>query len=192
MADDRELWERIRAGDAREFDLFYRQCAPHLQRFLRQLVGSPQAAEDVTHESFLQLWRRPNGFRPEGGSLRAYLFGIARKRAAEWWRQRKPERDAPMPEEDTTMPEAAGHTAPHSTEETRSLVGDAFSRLDADERTLLWLREVEGQSYAELAQILEVPLGTVRSRLFDARENLRRIWHSTQTNKIEKKEGRER
>jgi RNA polymerase sigma-70 factor, ECF subfamily len=192
MADDRELWERIRRGDAREFDVLYRQSAPSLQRFLRQLVGSLQAAEDVTHETFLQLWRRPNGFRPESGSLRAYLFGIARKRAAQWWRQRKPERDAPMPEESAPAPEAASRAAPNSTAEARSLVGDAFSRLDAEQRTLLWLREVEGQSYAELAEILEVPVGTVRSRLFAARESLRRIWHNTQTAKTEKKEGQER
>jgi RNA polymerase sigma-70 factor (ECF subfamily) len=53
---------------------------------------------------------------------------------------------------------------------------DGLMRLDADERGLLWLREVEGYSYEELAEILGVPLGTVKSRLFTARESLRRIW----------------
>ena len=63
--------------------------------------------------------------------------------------------------------------------ETVSIVGDAFRRLAEEQRVLLWLREVEGQSYAELALILEVPLGTVRSRLFAAREALRKIWLNT-------------
>ena len=62
-------------------------------------------------------------------------------------------------------------------------MGDAFSRLGTEERSLLWLREVEGQSYVELAEILEIPVGTVKSRLFVAREELRRIWHSGSTGK---------
>jgi RNA polymerase sigma-70 factor (ECF subfamily) len=57
-------------------------------------------------------------------------------------------------------------------------VADAFNRLTPEERMLLWLREVEGQSYAELAVIFDVPIGTVRSRLFAAREALREVWHS--------------
>lgn len=63
--------------------------------------------------------------------------------------------------------------------ETSSLIGDAFKRLSEEQRTLLWLREVEGYSYAELADILEIPTGTVRSRLFAARGELRRVWNGT-------------
>jgi RNA polymerase sigma-70 factor (ECF subfamily) len=69
--------------------------------------------------------------------------------------------------------------------ETASLVGDAFARLPDEQRTLIWLREVEGQSYAELAEILEIPVGTVRSRLFAAREELRRIWQAAPETKKE-------
>jgi len=72
-----------------------------------------------------------------------------------------------------------------STTEASSLVGDAFSRLGHEQRTLLWLREVEGQSYAELAEILEIPVGTVKSRMFTAREELRRIWHEARAQKGE-------
>jgi RNA polymerase sigma-70 factor (ECF subfamily) len=57
-------------------------------------------------------------------------------------------------------------------------MADLLSQLPAEQRSLLWLREVEGQSYAELAAILDIPIGTVRSRLFVAREALRAIWHS--------------
>ena len=167
MADDCELWERICRGDARAFEALYRDSAPRLQAFLRQLLGSPQAAEDVTQETFLLLWKHPNGFRP-GGSLRAYLFGIGRKRAAEWWRQRDPAGQTAEPaDEAPERPKA----------EACSVVADAFARLDADQRSLLWLREVEGQSYEELAEILGIPIGTVRSRLSAARIELRRIWY---------------
>jgi RNA polymerase sigma-70 factor (ECF subfamily) len=117
-------------------------------------------------ETFMRIWQRPNGFEPERGTLRAYLFGAARKRAAEWWRKQDARTAA-------VRDEPAECKA-----ETASLVGDAFARLPEDQRTLIWLREVEGQSYAELSLILEIPVGTVRSRLFTAREALRSVWHA--------------
>jgi RNA polymerase sigma-70 factor (ECF subfamily) len=174
VADDSELWNRICRGDACAFNQFYLDNAPNLKRFLRRLLGETQAAEDMTQESFLQLWRRPNGYHPEKGLLRTYLFGIGRKRVAEWWRKRTPTADYPAPE-----------LADRNTTETSSLVGDAFSRLGPEQQTLLWLREVEGQSYAELAEILEIPVGTVKSRVFTAREELRRIWQMARAQKGE-------
>jgi len=165
VADDRELWERICAGDSRAFEVFYRDNAPRLQNFLRQLLPASQAAEDLTQETFLQMWRRPNGFRPERGSLRAYAFGIGRKRAAEWWRHQQPANQIQHPQV----------SKDHA--ETNSLVSDVFERLNVEQKSLLWLREVEGLSYSELSEVLEIPGGTVKSRLFAAREELRRIWH---------------
>lgn len=166
MASDRDLWERIRAGDADAFDAFYRDNAPRLRGFLRVLTGNQTSAEDITQEAFTQMWRSPNGFQPERGSLRAYLFGIGRKRAAEW--RRKHTNQLVL----GTVEQAAS-----GNKEILTVISDAFSRLGADQQSLLWLREVEGQSYAELAKILDIPVGTVRSRLFAAREELRRIWH---------------
>jgi RNA polymerase sigma-70 factor, ECF subfamily len=58
------------------------------------------------------------------------------------------------------------------------MIADALQHLPEEQRMLLWLREVEGQSYVELASILNIPLGTVRSRLFTARQALRVIWVS--------------
>jgi RNA polymerase sigma-70 factor (ECF subfamily) len=65
--------------------------------------------------------------------------------------------------------------------EESSVMGDVLQRLPEKQRTLLWLREVEGLSYAELAENLKIPIGTVRSRIFAAREALRKIWLSTRT-----------
>lgn len=165
MADEKEAWNRIIRGDADTFNAFYLENAPRLHSFLRQILRDHQTAEDVAQESFTQLWQRPNGFDPERGTLRTYLFGIGRKRAADWWRRQRS--TAPI---DVDRP-SINHT------ETRSAVGDAFHRLPEEQRTLLWLREVEGQSYAELSATLGIPIGTVRSRLFTAREALRKIWH---------------
>jgi RNA polymerase sigma-70 factor (ECF subfamily) len=165
--DDRELWKQICGGNAKAFDMFYRENAPRVRAFVRQIVRSPQVAEDITQEVFTNIWSRPNGFQPDRGPLRAYLYGIGRKKAAEWWRRQSPG-------------DAAEETEARSTRtETISIVGDAFRRISPDQQILLWLREVEGQSYAELARSLDIPVGTVRSRLFAAREALRRVWKST-------------
>lgn len=165
MFDDRELWKKISDGDAKAFDIWYRQNAPRLRVFLRHLLGSEQAAEDVMQETFTQVWHRPHGFAPERGTLRAYLFGIARKQAAEWGRKLR------LADELAFDPASPCHI------EDASIVAEAFHRLGPEQRTLLWLREVEGYSYAELASILEIPIGTVRSRLFAAREALRAVWY---------------
>lgn len=167
MSDDSELWRQICRGNAEAFDAFYRDNAPRLKAFLRQIVGSPQVAEDIMQEVFTKVWRRPNGFQPDLGTLRAYLYGIGRKSAAEWWRRQSPGVGAS--ESDVSA----------SRTESILIVGDAFAQLSLEQRTLLWLREVEGQSYAELAQCLDIPVGTVRSRLFAAREAFRKVWTRT-------------
>lgn len=167
MADDREIWKKISQGDADAFDALYRENAPRLLVFVRRVIGDPQAAEDVVQEMFTQIWNRPNGFQPERGTLLAYLYGIAAKRAADWWRKRGPSDRA-------SEDQVSGCQG-----ETVSIVGDAFRRLPEEQRRLLWLREVEGHSYDEIAVILRKPVGTVKSGLFRAREALRRIWLNT-------------
>ena len=161
--DDAQLWKMLHAGDPAAFEGFYRSHATRLLSFLRRYLGDLRAAEDISQEAFLQIWQRPSGYDPGRGTLKAYLFGIAAKRAADWWRHRHPEAvSRPEPSVQTSEPPA--------------LIADALQRLDPALRSLLWLREVEGYSYQELAGMLEVPLGTVKSRLFAAREQLRRIW----------------
>ena len=155
------------ARKAEAFDAVYRENAPRLRAFLRQIVGSFQAAEDLTQEIFTQLWRRPDGFDPTRGNVRAYLFGIGKHRAADWWRRGKPE--TPLQDDRCSACDL----------ERGSVIADALGCLPEEQRTLLWLRKVEGQSYTELAAILDIPVGTVRSRLFMARQALRSIWLAT-------------
>ena len=161
-----KLWEGIRRKDASAFEALYRTYIAGLQGFLKQLLDDRQAAEDVTQETFASIWQHPNGYDSERGTLRSYVFGAGRKRAAEWWRKQKPQSHS------TAEPVEVCRA------KTQSLTGNAFSKLPAEQRTMLWLREVEGQSYAELAEILGIPGGTVRPRLFAARKALRQVWHT--------------
>lgn len=125
----------------------------------------------------MYIWSRPNGFHPERGTLSAYLFGIGRKRAAEWWRTNGAT-DYRSGDESSVDQNAANHAVTDHTE-SAFVIADALGRLPVEQRTLLWLQAVERQSYAELAESLDVPVGTVGSRLFAAREALRKIWKSS-------------
>lgn len=163
MAPHQTRWRQVTQGDREAFEEFYLCQLPRLRSYLRVYLGSQEAAEDIAQEAFLQLWKHPNGFDPSRSGLRTYLFTIARHRAADWWRHNSPETEK---RSSPARPEA----------ETTALMGDLLARLDADNRGLLWLREVEGYSYDELAAMLKVPIGTVKSRLFAARQRLREIW----------------
>lgn len=169
MSDD-TLWRKICAGSVPAFEELFEDAAPRLRGFVRVYSGGRLEAEDIVQEIFLQLWKRPDGFDPERGTLRQYIYGIARKRIAQ--ERRELLRNGSL--ETTALPESA-HGAQESGELSATM-RDGLMRLEADARALLWLREVEGYSYGELAEILGVPLGTVKSRLFTAREHLRRIW----------------
>lgn len=165
MTEDREILRKICQGDSAAFNDLYREQAPRLHAFLRQMTGNTQAAEDLVQETFTEFWKKPAGYNPDLGSLRTWLFAIARKQAATWWRKHDP------------VMEETAETAFASSLEASSILQDAMARLNSHLRLILWLREVEGQSYEELAAILEIPVGTVRSRLYAARESLRRIWN---------------
>ena len=163
MITDEKLWEQIRHGDRAAFEQFYRTQLPRLRSYLSTYLGSTTAADDIAQEAFLQLWKRPAGFDPARSGLRTYLFTIARRRAVDWWRR------SCLTAENPVSP--VGPKA-----ETSVVIEDLLMKLDPDSRSLLWMREVEGYSYEELALIFEVPVGTVKSRLFTARQHLQEMW----------------
>jgi RNA polymerase sigma-70 factor (ECF subfamily) len=151
------------ANDEAAFERAYLDHFSRIRGFLCVYIGNVAAVDDLAQDTFLQLWSRPDAFDSSRSSLRTYLLGIARKKAADWWRH--------SPRDGTPTPEPS-----IDSEGSAVAILDALSKLDADLRNVLWLREAEGYSYEELARILDIPLGTVRSRLFTAREQLRRIW----------------
>ncbi len=166
MQDEQVLRKVVPEGGTQTFEGLYNTHFARLREFLRLYLGDSAIAEDVAQDSLLEFWRRPDNFNPERSSLKAYLYGIARIKAVNWRRKKKNEH-------------GSERGVPLKTEETTALMRDALTHLDPDHRNLLWLREVEGHSYEELARIFEIPLGTVRSRLYAARERLRRIWKAT-------------
>ena len=169
--DDVELLTRMRAGDEAAFaELFARHQGP-IFRYALHMCG-PAAADDVVQETFLALIRQPHGFNASRGTVGAYLFGIARHHVYKQCGLRIA--DCGLIEEfddSSARSPDPGSSALAGLEraETIGLVRDAVQTLPAAYREVVVLCELQEMDYADVAAVLECPIGTVRSRLHRAR-----------------------
>ncbi|AGJ54600.1 RNA polymerase sigma factor [[Kitasatospora] papulosa] len=168
---------RIRAGDREAFAALYEEHARAVYNHALRLTGDRSTAEEVMSETFLAAWRARRGVEPEGGSLRPWLFGIATNRArnANRGTGRRlaflSRRSAPEP-----VADIADATAGRVDDARRlAAVRRALGGLRRQEREVLVLCVWSGLDYAEAAEALGIPVGTVRSRLSRARDRLRRL-----------------
>ncbi|MFG2566199.1 RNA polymerase sigma factor [Streptomyces sp. NPDC048567] len=168
---------RIRAGDRQAFAVLYEEYARAVYNHAYRLTGDWSTAEEVMSETFLAAWRTRSAVEPEGESLLPWLLGIATNKARNANRgtgrrlaflARRP---APEPVADIADA-AAGQV-----DDARRLaaVRQALGGLRRQDREVLALCVWSGLDYAEAAEALGVPVGTVRSRLSRARERLRRL-----------------
>ena len=149
---------------------------PHLDaayNLARWLLRSEHEAQDVVQEAYLRALRFFSGFR--GGDSRGWLLTIVRNVSYTWLRKRRPdELDLPLDEEVHGREEG---TLDPEGEVLRQAAGrsvkQALETLPLELREVIVLRELEGLSYAEIASVAEIPLGTVMSRLSRARSRLR-------------------
>ena len=145
---------------------------PHLRaayNFARWLVRNDHDAEDIVQESFVKAFLALDRFR--GGDARVWLLAIVRNTAMSMLRRRRAD---PMPGEEAPEPADRGEGIEHTliAGERRQQVRTAIERLPGEFRKTLILRELEGLSYKEIAGVLDVPVGTVMSRLARARNLL--------------------
>jgi RNA polymerase sigma-70 factor (ECF subfamily) len=183
-ADDANLVGRLRHGDAAAARELYERHGGALLRFAMTMSDSRQSAEDVVHDTFVELLRHPGRFDPERGPVIAFLFGIARHRMARIARMSVRDSEGaldgtePGDDEGRTdlLPRPAGAlTAADDTadeldriqniERVRAAVFD----LPRVHREVIALCDLEELPYATVATILGCPIGTVRSRLSRAR-----------------------
>jgi len=151
-----------------EFQTAFDQHKDAVYRFAWRMSGSPAAAEDITQDVFVGLLRHPDRFSPDRGSLRAFLLGIARNLALKRWR--KEHRYEPLDDEVlVAQPVDLGRG------EVGDIVGRAVRALVPLQREVVILAEYEGLTLAEIARAVDADVGTVKSRLHRARENLRRV-----------------
>ncbi len=154
---------------------FEEAALPHLSAayaVARRILGDHQDAQDAVQEAYLRAWRHFSAFR--GGDLRPWLLAIVRNAALTLRRRRTRERAAAPVEVVEELP-GPGDTpeAALIRSASRQRVREAIARLAPGFREVLVKREIEGLSYAEIAAALDVPPGTVMSRLARARTQLR-------------------
>jgi RNA polymerase sigma-70 factor (ECF subfamily) len=173
---DADLLERVHGGDEGAFLLVYERHRRPLFRFVYRMLGAVPPAEDVVHECFLVVLTHPLRFDPARGSLRTFLYAVARNLSLKQLRRRGQETQVDEP------PDAAQGTPSDDPEPLRRLlegersaaVQEAVASLPPLQREVLILFEYEGHSLAEIAEVVGADTGTVKSRLHRARERLRR------------------
>lgn len=144
-----------------DLDHLFREAAEDLARYFTRRHGNPDASRDLVQETFVELARGlDQGRQPR--SLRAYLFGIARRVSQAAWRGRERERALV---DDAKSPEAVA--APGRDERVEAAY-EAIAALSPVHREILDHRFIQDLSYAEIAEALNLPIGTVRSRLHHA------------------------
>jgi len=150
-----------------EFQAAFEHHRDVVYRFVWRMSG-PAAAEDITQDVFVSLLRHPDRFDPARGTLRAFLLGIARNLALKQWRTEH--RYESLDEE-----AMAAEVIDFDRGDVGEMVGQAVRALGPLQREVVILAEYEGLTLAEIARAVDADLGTVKSRLHRARENLRRM-----------------
>lgn len=169
-AEEVTLLRRLSAGDRRAFEALYAFYQARLFRYTLRMSGSPEMAEDVVQEVFLALIRGARGYDASRGPLSAWLFGTARHLLCRQWGMAGVDEEL---DEDTAAPEVDPLEGLEQAERVARLRA-ALAALPAVYREAVVLCEMEELDYAEVAALLDVPIGTVRSRLHRGRAMLAR------------------
>jgi RNA polymerase sigma-70 factor (ECF subfamily) len=175
---DRQLVERAQRGDKRAFELLVEKYQRKLARLLSRFIRDPAEVEDVTQEAFIKAYRALPACRGDSAfytwlyriginTAKNYLMAMGRRapttteveaEEAEGFEEGEQLRDINTPESLLLSNEIA------------ETVNSTIERLPEELRTAIQLREIEGMSYEDIAQVMNCPIGTVRSRIFRARE----------------------
>jgi RNA polymerase sigma-70 factor, ECF subfamily len=176
-AADLALIKRVQQGDRSAFDLLVIKYQHKIVKLIMRYVRDPSEALDVAQEAFLKAYRAAPSFRGES-AFYTWLYRIAINTAKNHLVAiaRKPisyDLDTQDPEQSSILNELRELDTPEGlaqSEEMRNTINRVINGLPEELRTAILLREIEGMSYEEIAQTMECPVGTVRSRIFRARE----------------------
>ena len=174
---DEQLIQQTLSGDRSAFDQLARRHQDRLVHSLEHMFGSRDDALDVAQQALLLAWRKLSSFRREAGFY-SWLYRIARNVAITRARRHRPPsvsleqlHDAAGYQPPDRHSESSPEQPLQSSEEVQA-VRDALAKISDEFRQPLVLKEIDGFSYDEIAAVLEIPLGTVRSRIFRARQEL--------------------
>jgi RNA polymerase sigma-70 factor (ECF subfamily) len=175
---DEELMSGFQKGDDNAFEQLYDRYKRPIYHFIFRRLGHVGRAEELTQEVFLGLLRTRGSWRQEA-SFKTYIYRIALNQCASEARRTDFKKTEPLerPDGTTVDPPSAsdGPDGEVTRREEAELVANALGQLEADQREALLLREYQGLSYEEIAEVMGVALGTVKSRIFRGKLELKRL-----------------
>jgi RNA polymerase sigma-70 factor (ECF subfamily) len=174
---DQLLVERVQKGDKRAFDLLINKYQHRIVSLVARYVSDQAEAQDVAQEAFIKAYRAIERFRGDS-AFYTWLYRIAINTAKNWLvaRKRRPPAtdidavDAEQYDMESRLKEQGTPENELMREEIKRTVFDTIAELPDDLRKAIMLREMEGMSYEDIAITMDCPIGTVRSRIFRARE----------------------
>ena len=179
---DLELVQRVQTGDKKSFDILVLKYQHKVINLVLRYVHDQDTAQDVAQEAFIKAYRGLKNFRGES-AFYTWLYRIAINTAKNYLvsqGRRLPDTDIDAEEAEQFSGESALKeyaTPEHEmlTEEIQTAVTRTIDQLPDDLKTAIMLRELEGMSYEEIAVTMDCPIGTVRSRIFRARESIDKV-----------------
>jgi len=177
VKEDARLIDDALAGDSGAFGELVQKYQARLYNTLVHLVGRREEAEDVAQEAFVQAYLKLDTFQ-QNSAFYTWLYRIAFNTAISRGRRKRPEVSVDQTRVLTGREPTDGGEAPHDRierEESIRQVHQALAELSDEHRAILVLRELEGNCYETIADILDLPVGTVRSRLHRARAQLKDV-----------------
>ena len=170
--DEAQLMRRIRAHDLRAFETLYRRYHPRLTRFITNLIRRPQLVEEVLNDTMLVVWNKPDSYN--GSSrLSTWIFAIAYRKALKALSRY----DEPL---DDVLAERRASVEPGPDQQLdrrqmQAALLDAMRQLSPDHRAVVDLTYFHEIGYREIAEIMDCPVDTVKTRMFYARRHLKRV-----------------
>ena len=174
LDDDNALIDRFQKGDPLAFEEFVHQHQDRIYNLCRYMLRDPRNAQDAAQDVFLKAYKGLKDFRPDS-SLYTWVYRIAVTTCLDYKRKSRREslRNEPLTEDlplNTPSPEQV-----YTTKEIQAHIQHALQKLPKKLGSVIVLREIEELSYEEIAEVLQISIGTVKSRIARAREQLRRI-----------------
>ena len=173
---DRDLVRRAQTGEVGAFDALVEKYQHRILNLVGRYVSDRTAREDVAQEAFIKAWRNIKNFRGDS-QFYTWLFRIAVNTAMNHLAavRRRPEHTLPPSDEgepsmDDMQADLDTPEGEVQAEEIAAIVNEVISGLSEDLKVAITLRELEGMSYEQIAYVMKCPVGTVRSRIFRARE----------------------
>jgi RNA polymerase sigma-70 factor (ECF subfamily) len=174
---DERLLMGVARGDERAFEALFRRYYPRLRAFFRGRTHDRETADELLQETMIVVWQRARSFN---GSCRpsTWILGIAYHKLLDWRRKAQRERklfQGSSPSDEDASDNSYDVQAQVERELLMERVREALRKLPEEHRVVMELTFQQGLSYGEIAQLLKIPTGTVKSRMFNARRKLKEL-----------------